>query len=203
MGPQVSGFFCTGSIRTGSRRGASCHIHGVVAHAEPTDREQVGAVRQARRGHARRQHDDAVGPGELIGADDPTNHKVEATVAGHLIECGAQVTGGNFSFFTELPDGGHRPGFPIAEIHPDGSSVLTKHPGTGGLVSVGTVTAQLLYEIGGARYANPDVTLRVDTIELSDDGPDRVRISGVKGEPPPPTLKVSLNSIGGFCPALQ
>ena len=76
--------------------------------------------------------------------------------------------------------------------------MITKHPGTGGAVSVGTVTAQLLYEIGGARYANPDVTLPVDTIELSDDGPDRVRISGVRGEPPPPTLKVSLNSIGGF-----
>jgi len=76
--------------------------------------------------------------------------------------------------------------------------VITKHPGTGGAVSVGTVTAQLLYEIAGARYGNPDVTLRVDTIELSDDGPDRVLISGVTGEPPPPTLKVSLNSIGGF-----
>src|SRR4029079_16910093 len=90
------------------------------------------------------------------------------------------------------------PGFPLAEIHPDGSSVITKHPGTGGAVTVDTVTAQLLYEITGARYANPDATLRVDTIELSDDGSDRVRISGVKGEPPPPTLKVSLNSVGGF-----
>ena len=117
--------------------------------------------------------------------------------AGHVIECGAQATGGNYAFFTEVADLTH-PGFPLAEIHADGSSVITKHPGTGGAVSVGTVTAQLLYEIGGARYANPDVTLRVDTVELSDDGPDRVRISGVKGEPPPPTLKVSLNSIGGF-----
>ena len=76
--------------------------------------------------------------------------------------------------------------------------MITKHPGTGGAVTVDTVTAQLLYEITGARYANPDATLRVDTIELSDDGTDRVRISGVKGEPPPPTLKVSLNSVGGF-----
>ncbi|MFZ0907511.1 MAG: acyclic terpene utilization AtuA family protein, partial [Mycobacterium sp.] len=89
-------------------------------------------------------------------------------------------------------------GFPLAEIHADGSSVITKHPGTGGLVSVDTVTAQLLYEVIGARYANPDVTARMDTIELSADGADRVRISGVAGEPPPPTLKVSLNSIGGF-----
>jgi hypothetical protein len=120
-----------------------------------------------------------------------------AVAAGHVIECGAQATGGNYAFFTELADLTH-PGFPLAEIHADGSSVITKHPGTGGAVTVGTVTAQLLYEIGGARYANPDVTLRVDTIELTGDGPDRVRISGVKGEPPPPTLKVSLNSIGGF-----
>jgi hypothetical protein len=120
-----------------------------------------------------------------------------AIAAGHVIECGAQATGGNFSFFTEIPDLTH-PGFPLAEIHADGSSVITKHPGTGGAVTVDTVTAQLLYEIGGERYANPDATLRVDTVELSDDGPDRVRLSGVKGEPPPPTLKVSLNSIGGF-----
>jgi hypothetical protein len=120
-----------------------------------------------------------------------------AVVAGHVIECGVQATGGNYAFFTEVPDLSY-PGFPLAEIEEDGSSVITKHPGTGGVVSVDTVTAQLLYEITGARYANPDVTARMDTIELADDGPDRVRISGVIGEPPPPTLKVSLNSIGGF-----
>ncbi len=120
-----------------------------------------------------------------------------AVAAGHVIECGTQATGGNYSFFGEIAEM-TRPGFPIAEIHADGSSVITKHPGTGGAVTVGTVTAQLLYEIGGARYANPDATLRVDSIELSQDGPDRVRISGVTGEPPPPTLKVSLNSLGGF-----
>ena len=120
-----------------------------------------------------------------------------AVVAGHVIECGIQATGGNFSFFTEVPDLTYA-GFPLAEIHADGSSVITKHPGTGGLVSVDTVTAQLLYEVGGARYANPDVTARMDTIELSADGADRVKIGGVAGEPPPPTLKVSLNSIGGF-----
>ncbi|WP_156746177.1 acyclic terpene utilization AtuA family protein [Mycobacterium sp. 1423905.2] len=120
-----------------------------------------------------------------------------AVVAGHVIECGVQATGGNYSFFTEVPDLTYA-GFPLAEVHADGSSVITKHPGTGGLVSVDTVTAQLLYEITGARYANPDATARMDTVELSSDGPDRVRISGVQGEPPPPTLKVSLNSIGGF-----
>ncbi len=120
-----------------------------------------------------------------------------AIAAGHVIECGTQATGGNFSFFTEIPDLIH-PGFPLAEISADGSSVITKHPGTGGRVSVDTVTAQLLYEITGARYANPDATLRVDSLKLAADGEDRVRISGVRGEAPPPTLKVSLNSIGGF-----
>jgi hypothetical protein len=120
-----------------------------------------------------------------------------AVVAGHVIECGIQATGGNYAFFTEIPGLLHA-GFPLAEIHADGSSVITKHPGSGGLVSVDTVTAQLLYEITGARYANLDVTARMDSIHLSAQGPDRVRISGVVGEPPPPTLKVSLNSIGGF-----
>jgi hypothetical protein len=120
-----------------------------------------------------------------------------AVVAGHVIECGAQATGGNYSFFTEIRDLDYA-GFPLAEVYSDGSSVITKHPGTGGQVSVGTVTAQLLYEITGSRYANPDATARFDSITLSDDGPDRVRISGVRGEPPPPSLKVSLNSIGGF-----
>jgi Acyclic terpene utilisation family protein AtuA len=140
-----------------------------------------------------------VGPAAAHFGWEPTNYDAlaGAVAAGHVIECGAQATGGNYAFFTEIADLTH-PGFPLAEIHSDGSSVITKHPGTGGAVTIDTVTAQLLYEISGARYANPDVTLRVDTIELSDDGPDRVRISGVKGEPPPPTLKVSLNSIGGF-----
>lgn len=119
-----------------------------------------------------------------------------AVAAGHVIECGAQATGGNYAFFTEHAIG--TPGFPVAEIHADGSSVITKHEGTGGVVDVGTVTAQLLYEIGGGRYAGPDVTARFDTIELAQDGPDRVRLSGVRGEPPPPTVKVCLNKLGGF-----
>ncbi|QYL20090.1 acyclic terpene utilization AtuA family protein [Mycolicibacterium pallens] len=130
-------------------------------------------------------------------ARDDYDRLAGAVAAGHVIECGAQATGGNYSFFTEVADLGHA-GFPLAEVHADGSSVITKHPGTGGQVSLGTVTAQLLYEIGGPRYANPDVTARFDTITLSGDGPDRVRISGVRGEAPPPSLKVSLNSIGGF-----
>jgi hypothetical protein len=120
-----------------------------------------------------------------------------AVVAGHVIECGPQATGGNFAFFNEL-ENFRLPGFPLAEISADGSSVITKHPDTGGLVSVDTVTAQLLYEIGGARYAGPDVTARFDTIELTQQGADRVRISGVRGEEPPSTLKVGLNTLGGF-----
>ena len=120
-----------------------------------------------------------------------------AVVAGHVIECGTQATGGNYSFFTEVP-GLEHPGFPIAEVEADGSSVITKHPAHGGQVSVGTVTAQLLYEIGSPRYHNPDVTARFDTIALAEEAPDRVRIRGVKGEPPPPTTKVSLNYQGGW-----
>ena len=120
-----------------------------------------------------------------------------AVVAGHVIECGPQATGGNYAFFRTVGDL-RRPGFPIAEVSADGSSVITKHPGTGGTVTVDTVTAQLLYEIGGARYAGPDVTARFDTIELAQDGPDRVRINDVHGEAPPATLKVGLNTLGGF-----
>ncbi|MGX1808651.1 acyclic terpene utilization AtuA family protein [Nocardia sp. NPDC055321] len=120
-----------------------------------------------------------------------------AVVAGHVIECGTQATGGNFAFFTEIADL-NRPGFPIAEVRRDGSTIITKHAGTGGAVTVDTVEAQLMYEIQSARYAGPDVTTRLDTIELSQDGPDRVLISGVTGEAPPPRTKVSLNTIGGF-----
>ncbi|MFE3226738.1 acyclic terpene utilization AtuA family protein [Nocardia sp. NPDC059228] len=120
-----------------------------------------------------------------------------AVVAGHVIECSTQATGGNFAFFTEIADLG-RPGFPIAEVRRDGSSVITKHEGTGGAVTVDTVKAQLMYEIQSARYAGPDVTTRLDTIEVSQEGPDRVLISGVTGEAPPPQTKVSTNTIGGF-----
>ncbi|GAA3448690.1 acyclic terpene utilization AtuA family protein [Dactylosporangium matsuzakiense] len=121
-----------------------------------------------------------------------------ATVAGHVLECGTQATGGNFAFFTELPDGARRPGFPLAELHADGSSVITKHPGTGGAVTVETVTAQLLYEIGAPAYIGPDVVADFGTIRLAADGPDRVRIEGVRGTPPPPDLKVGVNALGGF-----
>lgn len=120
-----------------------------------------------------------------------------AVVAGHIIECGPQATGGNYSFFTEIP-GLDRPGFPIAEVAGDGSAIITKHPGHGGAVTVGTVTAQLLYEIGGPRYPNPDVTARFDTIALHQENPDRVSVTGTRGESPPSTTKVSLNYVGGW-----
>ncbi|MEU3723491.1 acyclic terpene utilization AtuA family protein, partial [Streptomyces sp. NPDC031705] len=119
-----------------------------------------------------------------------------AVVAGHVLECGTQATGGNYSFFTAHDV--RRPGFPLAEISEDGSAVITKHPGTGGAVTPGTVTAQLLYETQGVRYLGPDVTARLDTVRLTPDGEDRVRISGVEGEPPPPTLKVGVTRIGGW-----
>lgn len=120
-----------------------------------------------------------------------------AVVAGHVIECGPQTTGGNYAFLDEITDRRY-PGFPIAEVAADGTSVITKHPDTGGLVSVGTVTAQLLYEIGGPRYLGPDVTTHFDTITLAPEGEDRVAITGVRGSPPPATLKVALNDVGGF-----
>ena len=118
-------------------------------------------------------------------------------VAGHVIECGTQATGGNYSFFTEV-QGMSRTGFPWAEVAADGSFVVGKHDGTGGEVSVGTVTSQLLYEIGGPAYLGPDVTARFDTIQVEQVEPDRVRVHGTRGEPPPATLKVAMNEVGGF-----
>jgi hypothetical protein len=120
-----------------------------------------------------------------------------ALVTGHVLECGAQATGGNYSFFPEVP-GLEHVGFPIAEIDADGSAVITKHDGTGGLVDVGTVTAQLLYEIQSPLYLNPDVSADFTTIQLEEIGPDRVRIDGVKGTVPPDTTKVCVNTLGGF-----
>jgi hypothetical protein len=120
-----------------------------------------------------------------------------ATVAGHIIECGAQATGGNYSFIDEVPSY-INVGFPVVEVFADGSCVITKHPGTGGLVSVDTVKAQLLYEVRETKYLSPDVIARFDTITISQEGPDRVRIKDVKGEPAPLTAKVCLNTLGGY-----
>jgi len=126
------------------------------------------------------------------------NQLAGAVVAGHLIECSSQVTGGNYSFFKEVP-GMERVGFPWAEIAEDGSCVIGKHDdGLGGQVSIGTVTSQILYEIGGPEYFGPDVTTRFDTIQLEQMAPDRVWVHGVQGEAPPETLKVCMNRSGGF-----
>lgn len=120
-----------------------------------------------------------------------------AVAAGHVIECGPQATGGNYSSFERVGDLS-RPGFPIAEIANDGSSVITKHPGTAGTVSVGTVTAQLVYEIGAPSYLNPDVVAHLDTLTLKQQGADRVSITGTRGSSPPPTTKVAITCRGRF-----
>ncbi|MGX1854772.1 DUF1446 domain-containing protein [Streptomyces sp. NBC_01456] len=164
-----------GGIAACLRAGADVVVTGRV-----TDAALVSGAAQAHFGWRPEQWDQLAG----------------AVVAGHVLECGTQATGGNYSFF-----GAHdvrRPGFPLAEIAADGSSVITKHPGTGGAVTLGTVTAQLLYETSGARYAGPDVTARLDTVRLTEEGPDRVRIGPVRGEAPPPTLKAGLTRLGGW-----
>ncbi len=123
-------------------------------------------------------------------------------VAGHALECSTQVTGGNYSFFAEIPgfDEPDRPriGFPWADIEEDGSSTIGKHDGTGGVVNIETVTSQLLYEIGSPHYAGPDVIARFETICLEETAPDRVHISGVEGLAPEPFLKVGINEMGGY-----
>jgi Acyclic terpene utilisation family protein AtuA len=120
-----------------------------------------------------------------------------AIAAGHLIECGAQVCGGNYAFFEEVPSFTNV-GYPIAEIERDGSFTISKHPGTGGLISVGTVTAQLLYEINDPAYKNPDVVSHFDTLSIDQVGDDRVRVSGCRGSNPPDSHKVCMNIMGGF-----
>ncbi|HEU0288309.1 MAG TPA: acyclic terpene utilization AtuA family protein [Nocardioidaceae bacterium] len=120
-----------------------------------------------------------------------------ATVAGHVIECGAQATGGNLAGEIDALANG-LPGFPIAEIAADGSAVITKHPGTGGAVTVDSVTAQLVYEIDAPSYLGPDVISHLDTVQIAAEGPDRVRLSGTRGSRPPAELKVALNRLGGY-----
>jgi hypothetical protein len=120
-----------------------------------------------------------------------------AVAAGHVIECGPQATGGNFSGFRTVADL-VQPGFPIAEIDADGSAVITKNPGTGGAVTRDTVTAQLLYEIGEPAYLNSDVITHLDTATLADLGDDRVQIRGVRGSAPPATTKVAITGVGGW-----
>ena len=120
-----------------------------------------------------------------------------ALAAGHIIECGCQATGGNYAFFKEVPSF-NNVGYPIAEIQEDGNFYITKHPGTGGLVSTGTVTAQLLYEISSPAYINPDVIAHFDTLKIEDIEKDRVYVSGCRGSSPPKEHKVCINLSGGY-----
>ncbi len=123
-----------------------------------------------------------------------------ALIAGHIIECGTQACGGNFSGFLDLPaELRSKPlGFPIAEIASNGDMVITKHADTGGAVTVDTVTAQLVYEIQTTKYLNPDVTADLTSIRLEQEGPDRVKVSGITGSEPPATLKACLNYFAGY-----
>ena len=120
-----------------------------------------------------------------------------ALAAGHIIECGCQATGGNYSFFKEVSNFDNI-GYPIAEIFEDGSFHITKHPHTGGLVSTGTVTAQLLYEISSPAYVNPDVVAHFDTLKIEEVEKDKVYISGCRGSSPPEKHKVCINLAGSF-----
>ena len=120
-----------------------------------------------------------------------------ALAAGHIIECGCQATGGNYAFFKEV-ESFDNVGYPIAEIYEDGSFYVTKHPDTGGLVSTGTVTAQLLYEINSPAYVNPDVIAHFDTLRIEEVEKDKVYVSGCRGSSPPDKHKVCINLAGGF-----
>ena len=120
-----------------------------------------------------------------------------ALAAGHIIECGCQATGGNYAFFKEV-ESFDNVGYPIAEIFDDGSFYVTKHPDTGGLVSTGTVTAQLLYEINSPAYVNPDVIAHFDTLKIEEVEKDKVYVSGCRGSSPPDKHKVCINLAGGF-----
>jgi len=151
---------------------------------------------------AGRVTDTAITMGPMIHefgwALDDWDRLAAGLVAGHIIECGAQATGGNFTDWRKVPSW-DRMGYPIVEAYSDGSFVVTKHPGTGGLVSVDTVREQLVYEMGDpACYISPDVVADFTTIRLAADGPDRVRVWGIRGRPATPTFKVSMAYADGF-----
>ncbi len=132
------------------------------------------------------------------GPDD-SNKLAAGTIAGHIVECGAQCSGGNCQVdWQNIPDLANV-GYPIIEAEPDGTFVITKHAGTGGRVHSDTVKEQLLYELGNPKqYITPDCVADFTSIHLEDIGPDRVRVSGITGRPKPPTLKLSISYANGW-----
>ena len=134
---------------------------------------------------------------EFGWAADDWNRLAAGIVAGHIIECGTQCTGGNFTDWQKVKSLSNL-GFPLVEATPDGTFTVTKHPGTGGLVTVHSISEQLLYEMGAPQYLAPDCIARFDSIRLAQDGPDRVKVSGIVGEPPPEKLKVSVSFSHGY-----
>lgn len=128
---------------------------------------------------------------------DDWDRLAAGVIAGHIIECGTQCTGGNFTDWEKVPTYRNL-GFPLVEAHADGTFVVTKHPGTGGLVSVHTVSEQLVYEMGTPAYVSPDCIARFDSIRLEQVGPDRVKVSGARGAPAPERLKVSVSFAQGY-----
>jgi len=136
---------------------------------------------------------------EFNWAADDWDKLASGVVAGHILECGGQASGGNFSAdWTSVPDLAHI-GFPIAEAYPDGEIIITKHENTGGMVTVQTVKEQLLYEIGDpTNYITPDCIADFTTIQLEQVGKDRVKVSGVKGRPATEFFKVSMSYLDGY-----
>lgn len=126
--------------------------------------------------------------GNFNWARDNYDALAGALAAGHIIECGCQATGGNYAFFKEVKSFDNV-GYPITEIYEDGSFYITKHQNTGGLVSKGTVTAQLLYEISSPAYVNPDVIAHFDTLKIEEIEEDKVFVSGCRGSSPPKNTK--------------
>ena len=130
--------------------------------------------------------------------EDDWNLLASGTIAGHILECGPQCTGGNFSRWWEVPDLWNV-GYPLVEARPDGTFTVTKQPGTGGMVTVDTVSEQLLYEMGNPEeYITPDVIADFSSIQLTQEGPDRVGVSGIEGKPRTPFLKVSASYLAGY-----
>lgn len=160
------------------RLGADIVICGRVADAAPT----IGAAMWWHGWNRDKDFDQVAG----------------SLIAGHLIECSSYVCGGYYSGFKELFDGCENIGFPIAELFADGSCAIIKEPNTGGEISVGTVASQLMYEIQGPQYYGSDVVAVLEGINMTQEGKDRVLVTGVKGKPPPTTTKVGITASGGY-----